>query len=476
LSDDLKSEFDQALNKAKVYLGDKALRHLIRHDKSMTDLLNMGYAKAMASKRLLPEDNKKFILVVGLTDMTSEWSITRLSRLDSLVLEEKSKEVGGKPNDEANDNNNEEEEDSVITVDTFCLSSTAIGQLTGDDVYKDNLCLSWNSNILFPNLLKKIRTETQFHDIYIDHMVSSDVKKLRMKDFYLFFEDIVPQLRVGSLIDDKASLYVPFDGKMMSHFYRSLPKLSKYVTVSFLEKDKDCFWAEATNDNINGGNDYKNLLEEVKNRVDENTIYDCRQLISRAHILHELSDMEEKLESEIERNAESKKSPNVDPDSKKEYYNRSLTSVRKAIKEWRLVTDTSVQKIAWMKINFLNPKSPKSDTTIKYPPQIQKNSGTATQPETHGITVTCNIASKDELVTAVKKDPVPEISMVFRNGTTAVVNQICFDDMTSVEGSSYKAPTTVAATIPQSQETPKKKRKRDGDDSHTSTESDEDPP
>ena len=129
-----------------------------------------------------------------------------------------------------------------------------------------------------------------------------------------------------------------------------------------------------------------------------------------------------------------------------------------------------------MKINFLNKNSPKSDTTIKYPPQIANKSGTVTQTETHGITVTCNIASKDELVTAVKKDPIPEISMVFRNGTTAVVNQIGFDNSTSVEGSSYIASSTEVATIPPSQETPKKKRKRGGNDSHTSTETEEDPP
>ena len=94
---------------------------------------------------------------------------------------------------------------------------------------------------------------------------------------------------------------------------------------------------------------------------------------------------------------------------------------------------------------------------------------------THGITVTCNIASKDELVTAVKKDPIPETSMVFRNGTTAVVNQICFDDSTSVEGPSYTAHSTELPIIPQSQNTPvTKKRKRDGDDSSSSNGSESD--
>ena len=89
-------------------------------------------------------DKDKFILVVGLTDMTSKWSQARLSWLNNLVFNEKYEEVKGHPYDEANDNNNKEKDDSGITVSTFCLCSTVIGQLS-DDVHKDNLCLSWNS-------------------------------------------------------------------------------------------------------------------------------------------------------------------------------------------------------------------------------------------------------------------------------------------------------------------------------------------
>ena len=474
-SDDLKSEFDQALNNAEVYLGDKALRHLIRDDKTMTDLLNMGYAKAMASKRQRPNDNQKFILVVGLTDMTSKWSQARLSRLNNLVFNEKYEEVKGHPYDEANDNNNQEKDDSGISVSTFRLCSTVIGQLS-DDVHKDNLCLSWNSNILFPYLLKRIPTAAQFHDIYIDHMVSTHVKTDRMKDFYLFFEDIVPQLRVGSLVDDEASLYVPFECRMMSHFYRSLPKLSKYVTVSFVNEANDCFWGKATKVNINDSNDYHDLLKTVTEREDGNEIYDCRTLNDSPRLIHELIDMKTQLKADIDKMEKSKRSPNVDPDSKKENYKQAVIILDKAIDEWKLVTNKTVMNIGWMKINFLNENSPKSDKTIKYPPQIQNTNGTATRTEMHGITVMCNLASKDELVTAVKKDPIPEISMVFRDGTTAVVNQICFDDSTSVEGSSFKVPSTEPARIPLSQGTPKKKRKRGGDESHTSTEEEEDPP
>ena len=61
-------------------------------------------------------------------------------------------------------------------------------------------------------------------------MVTTDAETDRMKDIFQFFEDIIPQLREGSLVDNKASLYVPFKGRTVSHFVCLLPKLSKYVT------------------------------------------------------------------------------------------------------------------------------------------------------------------------------------------------------------------------------------------------------
>ena len=78
------------------------------------------------------------------------------------------------------------------------------------------------------------------------------------------------------------------------------------------------------------------------------------------------------LQAEIDRIEESKKSPNVDPDSKKESYKQSLTSINNAVEEWRSVNNKNVEIIGWMKINFLNENSPKSDRTIEYPPQIAK--------------------------------------------------------------------------------------------------------
>ena len=266
-----------------------------------------------------------------------------------------------------------------------------------------------------------------------------------------------------------------------------MPKLGKDVLVTFFNKNKlrntgqnnaandVCHWETITDNNELQDKDYDVARDQFLKGHGIQPCRDCRSNNSKEKIIMELEDMSIHLTSELDKLHNFKKSPNGDPSSKYMYYKAAIKNLRTAVEEWKLVDEVVINDLGWIKTQFRNENSPKSQNIITYPAQIAKPPNAELPPVKTGIIVRCSSESKEHLISEVEIEPRPEISILFQNGTNAIISQICFDDSTSIERASY----THESVVISQQSQPRSKRKRvpsndDGTESSNTDEFDED--
>ena len=161
-----------------------------------------------------------------------------------------------------------------------------------------------------------------FHNVYVDHMTTTTVQLHRMKHMHLFYENIIPLLRHGGMLDDLSTVYVPFNPVSVKHFYRSMPKLGKDVLVTFFNKNKlrntgqnntgkdVCHWETITDNNELQDKDYDVARDQFLKGHGIQPCRDCRSNNSKEKIIMELEDMSIHLTSELDKLHNFKKSPN----------------------------------------------------------------------------------------------------------------------------------------------------------------------
>ena len=283
---------------------------------------------------------------------------------------------------------------------------------------KNNLFHEWDSPIMFPSLAHKFDNNTHFDRLYVDHFVDDDMSSFRGSSMRDFYEQMLPELCSAKLITDTSKAYIPFTSETIYALHASWSTVCNYATIMFVEK---CSWSRYT---------YTTKLRELQSESEDNQ---NRKKVKR-DVGEKLTAITKNITTGLSLMNESKNKRKRGNDNR--FDKKAFDSLERAKVQWNKCTDTTVDGIGWIKMQFtMEPGESKHIIDYPFSKAPKKNVLNKTDNNTVStMTLKCNLKNAKELGEFLEVNERPTIILEFNDTSTTRVKNIAMSDSLLITG------------------------------------------
>ena len=313
-----------------TYSDYATMKNLNGSARFITGNLNLGFARHLAVKKSNDVNSSQKInnavFIFGLANFATENGSKRLQFINNETNANTPPGVAIIP------------EPFTVSPQIPSLGLDETQVCTYDKLLKRNLSLKWDSDIFFPTITQIFKEVDVIKTIYVDHMVSESEKSWRKENMHELLECTFYYLREGHFITQDSEVFLPFCDTSIAALHRSLHKIRRYASVSFVE---ECLW-EKTGKDPSGGS------------------MDCRQNMGNDPLTLITDALNDQL-----RSVKGLKSKNSKPES---HVKTAITDLEDAHREWPKRKKEDLIKLRWIKLEIRSVDDPvQGNNCITYP-------------------------------------------------------------------------------------------------------------